>query len=185
MSYEKKKASYEADIESLKDKECSDCSYDREPISLEDIKKGDPELFMFEQGKTCYCFFVQNLYKYVFDTAEISDEMYVKNAKNPLTGAGLGEDTVRRLHREYKKWHDLNQGDKIVDGILITEKNIRRFKEGMEDMEKLMRERGIKPSVKQIAQAYTSDLIELEDNPKKIIKIKTLYKFFVGENYNF
>ena len=176
----------------LKDKICTKCSNNREPISLDDIKDDDPDLFMFEQDGACYCFFVYNLYYYVFGTKTIKprNKMRILRAKNPLTNDRIGDDTILRLYRQYTKWYrSKGRGNTIVvNGVKLTDAMIEQFSQGMETMENMMRSQGAKPTSRQVAHAYASDSIDLadldDDDPEdKIRIIKALYKNHTGEDF--
>ena len=180
---ESRKSEHEKAVARLVDKPCSSCSNDREPISLDEIKQGDSDLFLFEQDNKCHCFFVYNLYKYVFDTADVSEKMYVVNAKNPLTGGAIGEDTVRRLHEQYKAWYVRSKDDTSINGIKLSKKDIEEFTDGMETMAEMMRSRGTRPTELEVAHAYAADLIDLSDDEQDIAKAKALYKFKTTQDF--
>jgi len=175
--------------ERLKDIQCSICSNTRETFTLDDIKRGDTDLFLFEQDGYCFCFFVYNLYRWIFNTDEIKpiDKMILKTNKNPATGSQMSPDTLTRLYNQYSNWYE-RQGKQgtIINNIYLTSDDINEFKEGMEKMESNMRSKGYSPSSEEVARAYTSEVIdvaEMDEDEEQIDKIKALYKHYTNMDF--
>ena len=146
-----------------------DCSFDDEDVfQMESVKRlrDDPrcQLFRFKQNKKCYCFCVADLYRWIYGSLDLNED--VKIQANPKTREVIKPPTLERLKREYESYY---MKFKTSDDD-ITDRERQEFNEGVDQFKAAFEvgRHGVAMRRDQAMKMYMDDLeIILSDDEYK------------------
>lgn len=84
-------------------KYCKECSFleDDDIFQSEPLKKLKCRLFKFKQDGKCFCFCLDDMYYWVFQTYDLEYQEGTVNPRNPKSGKVLPQIVLTRLENEY------------------------------------------------------------------------------------
>jgi hypothetical protein len=85
---------------------CDTCSFleDYDIFQSEPLKQLKCRLFKFKQDGKCFCYCLDDMYYWVFQTYELEYEEGTVNPRNPKSGQVLLQIVISRLENEYNEF---------------------------------------------------------------------------------
>ena len=158
----------------------TDCVNNQDPITLDEIDKETPNIFILKEDGKCYCFFINGFYRYIFGGTDPNIDVLPKKPKNPYTKKLISFAHVKRLQKEYIHYLSLKKDDEKlpfkqedIDGVRDEINNVIAYRREYAKGSK-------KLSFKEAANIYFEEVEEIEEDDE-VEKVRKIINYLLSK----